>query len=1332
MTADNKLGSAQGMEDSNIRRSDHSFRSANVMTEFGTPNLEVVKRDAGLRVIPSGTQGNREALASIIQRPGVIGHAEAFNRPYFVNLSSAQHDRKLSIGSHDGVFLQPSGGQITTVNDPIRRGPLSDGGSVASSRRIERSSWYSNKNNDYDWTQLDNHDIKKFKVYSKGFYVVKTHVDTEIENEFRADVWRERQLRQNSQVQVISSKAFESIPEKLTLPKPTGTIEMDIREIQKNYNSASKPIQSQNLEPKVSSQAGIIFNHQQQPGISSVKPLNDNRRNIPPSTQGRILNSEDFRQLLHTNEKETVIMGPYGYKKIEFSDQPVGKTEYGDEVFGFDSQGYPVIQIEQPSKRPIFGFTAQNKKPVFGFSQYGIPQTYFDSLGRPVVGFDSKGYPVYDLKNNRIPITSLDKHLNAVLGYTKDKRPIYDVTSAGYLATSFDPTTGQLVYGYDWKWRPVFESDAKMIEEYAKSLPVVASDQFRTKIYGFDENRNPIYSFTKDRRPIFGFTYHHFPIFGINKDGFPILTFDSDMRPVYGFRENYSAVYDSRELTSGQKVCFPPGIEVNVVNLPKVFDVWGREVDKNQIKPIAPSKAPSTELGGNRKTSGTSADFAFFDQEGHQIAFSSLILDESGCPLPEFNILTNPKGQVISPGTPVYDKTGQKISKSGISSSIKPVLDYTGKQIGITYDGVTVLDQNNTPIATLTSTGKLRTLVPPSDLVGYRQVENTLISQEGKIIGQITQGNIIVDARGIPFAKVNRFGQIELDEDLSKQVEKVENAKSLAKDFVPKLTLPNTLGKDALFSESDRKVPSQQTKDQPQLSKSGGEFTGFTTDLRPTVNGQARFEMKKDGVLFDSLANKSLGKVESCPKNLNVPFGAHVESVLVDDQGQITGYILRDGHILNINGIPVGQLEPKVDGKELQYFLSEQGDSVTIYDPVKGILMDAHGNLIAKVSEIKKDGSVTLVDQSGKEIGVIDSQGRPTSKLLGAPINSEVYERVLRGEKLKEAEISAILKAEQEQKPIRTSETPEEVRKTVGGFYVDSLGRLLDQSNQPVGRILEGQLIGMDGQVIAVVQPDGTLKDLAGNTITETGSIVSRDGTTIGTFKLSSSAVIFPLAPSVPVIADVEGHKVIGCTATGDLVIGIDEQGQPIMGKVGFNKDGVRIVAIDIEGKPLAQSFVEDVVKMSTSAAGKNKKQVQQVVIEADEEQEDTDRAEERRKSMFTDPRASSKYAASQDKRESDGEEEEEGEEEEDDELLDQLGDEPIGAKDGGKLVKTDSFIFVPKAADAETQAAEEARQLQFLAEMDDMSNVKDHLEQQIIEQESKANSPEHKPGTIF
>jgi hypothetical protein len=1313
------------MDDSNIRRSDHSFRSDKILTEFGTPNLEAMKRDPGVRVISSPAPVLREPIPSSINRPGLFGHAETFARPQTTFVPLAQ-DRKLSIGSHDGVFLQPGQGRQPLANDLAYRGPLSDGGSVGSARRIERSSWYSNKNNDYDWTNLDSHDIKKFKVYSKGFYVVKTHVDNEVEQEFKADVWRETQMRQPPQVQVIATKAFDSIPSKLTLPQPTDTIEMDLAEIQRKYQSESKSQTPQKFESYAISQPIVTISQPKQMPTSAGKGSLEARRNWPQANQGRILNSEDFRQLLQPNtDRELGTTGPYAYHKIECSDQPIGKTEFGDEVYGFDVTGRPIIQIESSSRRPIFGFIAQTGSPVYGFSQYGMAQTHFDSHGRPVVGFDTNGYPVYDLKHNRIPAKTLDSHLFALLGYTIDKRSVYDVSSAGYLATTIDPATGQLVFGYDWKWRPVLEPDVRTIEDRLKTLPIVANDQFRNKIYGFDELKNPIYTFSKDRKPIYGFTSHHFPIMGVDRDGYLILTFDQDMKPVYGFRENFSPIYDSQELRRGQKLCFPPGIEFPARDHRAVFDVWGRQVDKVLVTPLG----PESQGGANRKNSGNSADFGFYDLDGQQVGFNSLVLDESGRLLPDTTVITNSKHQVIIPGTPVYDKQGQRISKSGLNCSSKPVLDYTGKQIGVTYDGIVVLDHRNSPIATLSSTGKLQTLLPPADLIGYHQFENNLVNSQGKSVGQITPGNLIVDSNGIPFGKFNRLGQIELDEDLSKKVQKATEAKNLAGDFVPKLTLPNGQGKDALFSESDRNVSPHQKTGQANQPQKGGQFTGFVADLRPVVDGQPRFQTTKSGELVDTVSNRSLGRVEACPKILNVPFAAHVIKVLVDNQCQITGYIMRDGHILNTNGIPIGQTEVNSEFGPLQYFISEQGDSVTIFDPVKGVLMDAHGTLIAHVKGKSSTGNQLLVDHLGVELGQIASNGRISGKIQGIRVPPTVYDRILRGEKLPPHEITSIIELAEKSQAIQTSQSHPAAGKKVGGFVVDPLGRLLNESGQPVGKLQDGQLIGTDGKILAVLQADGTLKDLAGNLITESGSVVGRDGAVLGSFKPGPATTVYPLPPSAPVIADVEGHKVIGCTAGGDLVIGIDEQGKPILGKVGFNKDGLRIVAIDIDGKPLSLAFVEDLVKLSTAAASKSKQVLQQVVLEADEDMEDTDRIDERRRSLIADPRASSKYAPSHGKKDSDGEEEESGEEEDEDELIDQIGDGPGRAKDGGKLVKTESFVFVPKAADAETQAAEDARQQQFLAEMNSLAHVKGFLEQQILEQESKSNSPDHKHG---
>ena len=59
---------------------------------------------------------------------------------------------------------------------------------------------------------IDQHEIKKFKVYSKGFYVVKTHDDDEVEQEFTLEQWRRQQASRRQEIKRIDNTFLEQIP----------------------------------------------------------------------------------------------------------------------------------------------------------------------------------------------------------------------------------------------------------------------------------------------------------------------------------------------------------------------------------------------------------------------------------------------------------------------------------------------------------------------------------------------------------------------------------------------------------------------------------------------------------------------------------------------------------------------------------------------------------------------------------------------------------------------------------------------------------------------------------------------------------------------------------------------------------------------------------------------------------------------------------------------------------------------------------------------------------------------------------------------------------------
>lgn len=1326
-TAENIRRSAHAMDDRSIRRSTHSNVSLNRTADNFTNFFAGQKFDEPPRVIPYTTPAPQQLQPSIPQYSGVIGHHEVFSRPYVPSQTGAS-ERNLSIGSHDRGYgqsnlaplLSPKGGLIA-------RGPLSDAGSVSSARMIDQPSLYGNNQ---DFTQAGLIDPSKGNFFGQAFISIRSRRDTESEHEFRPDTWREQQNLLQAQIQPVSLQAFHPLPPNLIPQTSTGSRE-PVRSTtfnpfrQADQALKTQPVVVQAINDGVQAADNTFSTLQQAQTVANKSPT-DARKTWPNQGPTRILNSDDFRSLLQTNQGKGDQKGPYAYQKAETSDQPIGKTEYGDKVYGFDEQGRPIIEIDPATKRPILGYAAHNKSPVYGFSRSGLAQTHFDSLGRPVVGFDTRGNPVYDLKSCRYPIKALDNRLNAILGYTRDKRPVYDVSSAGYIATSVDSATGQLSYGLDWKWRQVLEKDVRDIEEYVKTLPVVGTDPHRAKIYGFDQYRNPVLTFTKDHKPVYGYTVGHFPVMSIDQEGYFVLTFDPNQRPVYGFLENLRPIYNNKHLKSGQKVFYPPGVEFPAKDLRTLLDVWGREVDKTKINPR------TGDVGALRKASFASAEADVYDFDGQPTADKDLLLDYSGRPLPGHVVLTNSQGQIITPGTPVYNQRGELISKLGANSSPKNVVDSSGKSVGVTFDGVTVVNEKNMPIATLAESGKLKTLVSPVELVGLQQNGSAIMNKDGQLVAHISREGLLIDGKGIHIGKINSLGQIELDEDLAKEVEKASRTQSLIKHFVPQLTLPNGQGKDALFSESDRGrlVPGGSSQGGssflPRQPAGSSQLGNLVVDLKPNADGKPRFQVTARGDLVDTVTGSSLGRVADVPAGLKVSFASHISKALLDGSGQVGGYLLKDGSIVNLAGMTIGQIDTKPESQDLQYFLSESGESYRVYNEANGLLTDQTGSPIGRVRDQKQGRDLIFLNDQGAEVARLSPSGRLTGKVEGVRIPTNLLDRVLAGEKIPHDQVATLIQ--------KTKSSPENTAAQrhitrggpVAGYTVDPKGQLLDKSGTPVARIQDGQLIDMQGRSLGTFEADGSLRDLNGHLVSDSGAIIGADGKRVGQFRPVPTTVVFPIAPSLPVIADVEGHKVIGVTLTGELVIGIDDQSQPILGKMGYNKDGVKITAIDIDGRPLSQSYVEEVIKISTAAGRKNiRAGTQQVVIEADEDAEDTERLGFSRRSLRggetreSGLHVSYRTISSPSKRSVNN-----GEEEDDNQDEDGIGGESGYGTNFATFGKTASFIDVPHEDTTLVSEADALRQRIIFNEIEQLESMKQQLEQQIYEHESSSGSP--------
>lgn len=1520
-TANGGYRSAQGHEDVILRKSGHSFRSANPGPELNsapyvhrpqTIQANTIYQDGQTRYLVNG--GSQQHIVHHVSGQAKYANRHAIRMP-------ATSERKMSIGSHDGVLYggNVNSGQVLHPGNILAARPaLSDGGSRSSSvRRADRLSWYSNRQNDYDWVSIDQHEIKKFKVYSKGFYVVKIHEDDEVEQEFTLEDWRRQQASRPQEIKKIDNHVLDQIPKKLRLPLPTGTREMDYDELVRLQYSASKKapsVYSHTSETHVNH-----FNNEMRPQqVTFAESIP--RKTWPETPSGKILNSEDLRSILHNGGVELKNDNSYQYKKAEYSQVPVGKTVHGDEVYGFDSQGNPIISYEEASNIPIYGFTAHDRSPVYGFSKAGLPQTHFDSLKRPVIGFDASGRPVYDLKRDRFQVKAFDQSSNAILGFTRDQIPIYDVSSAGYIACAIDHASGQLCYGYDWRWKPVLEDDIRDIEENLKAMPVVALDEHRAKIYGFDEDRNPVYSFTKDMKPIFGYTESHYPVLGFDNNGSFVLTFDPDMRPVYGFDSESNPIYDLATIQSGSKVYFPPGVEYSQNERRNLFDVWGRQVDKHTVN-------QNTQNEGKNLTrrSSNASQYEFYDEKGEPFSHNQPLLDQTGQPLPSYSMLLNQKGQYISPQIQIFNEHGQDIRKSEADIQSRPVLDYRGQQIGVTMDGKTVLNDSSEPIATLSPTGKIRTLLPAGHIPGHQLQGDKIVNKDGNFIASVNSDMIVSDLRGIPFGRINNQGQLEVDEEMEKEIIKVNRASHSDEKFVPQLMLPNGTGRDALFSVTEREKTPLASNMTPKLFSVNslgmvfgfsGETLGVLTasnvhrnqgslavvkDVRgtvvasvnydgdiisptgqsigkldpkghelvlkqseikeappsankeretankfpdkttqnqpivPSVESSSNFKVGPNGQPLDSISDQSLGTMSELPAEIKQIFSSPAEKCLLDKSGKISAVFLKDGQIVNLDGSTIGTLSQGTSTRSIEtHYMSEDGNLIGVYHKDKGIMTAPSGQVIA-VKKRTEGSSMILADLAGKVIFEVTPQGNLVGQVNGIEIEPGLYERIKDGQSIPAAELKAIIEEgkltplerasreakvelssllllNQDGKPVGkvnnmhevvdergvlvgsiepdgqfydadgklnpsvagalmdpegkmvakytnnlgftlnggnnifaepAIDTPKITGKTMGGYILDKKDQLVNEEGFVVAKLYGSQILSLDNTHIATVNADGSVEDLSGNAVTESGSIVTPDGVKLGQFHLlPKKESIVPLSSKLPVIADVEGHKIIGINQNGDFIIGIDDEGMPILGKVGYTKDGARITAIDIEGKPLPPKMVDEVHKLSNinhAKAQGSTKAIQQVVIEEDEEMEDTDRVQKSKKlsshagsGKLLDVEGVLEVVEQKSLVHETDQDEASGEEEDDEEEADDVPEIGGSARHVvHKLVKTESFIHVPMAEDYEGSEIFLAKQRDLQNELEAMESARRKLEEAIRDQESISNSPQKEVNSM-
>ena len=240
--------------------------------------------------------------------------------------------------------------------------------------RQERSSWHNYQSNNGNWAQTDNINIRKTDV-NNGRLQVRTR-DDELEDEFSYEKWR-HQSQQPSNPQpnfeAARSQYIDASPQTTSMSKPLGSVQeatnrqpypqpqpqMSQSQIQTRLpmqqdQAPFTPDRSISRAPdSVSASQGNLTPVSRQPPTPSRQP--------PQASQpaaSRILNSDDLKSLVA------------GDNDSMHSDNMtvIGKTAYGQKIYGFDASGQPVVSFDKEVNKPVYGYTLDSKLPVYGFS----------------------------------------------------------------------------------------------------------------------------------------------------------------------------------------------------------------------------------------------------------------------------------------------------------------------------------------------------------------------------------------------------------------------------------------------------------------------------------------------------------------------------------------------------------------------------------------------------------------------------------------------------------------------------------------------------------------------------------------------------------------------------------------------------------------------------------------------------------------------------------------------------------------------------------------------------------------------------------------------------
>lgn len=394
-----------------------------------------------------------------------------------------------------------------------------------------------------------------------------------------------------------------------------------------------------------------------------------------------------------------------------------------------------------------------------------------------------------------------------------------------------------------------------------------------------------------------------------------------------------------------------------------------------------------------------------------------------------------------------------------------------------------------------------------------------VLDENGKPIGRVV-GDNIVDADGNIVGKIvdgkavgfdgKPIGQVVKNVDPDDPINRVAEVADVVRD-----ANGNIIGRVV-----DGKVVDAEGNVVGSIDASGRAVAADGTVLGKVENNIALDEYGNEVKLTDSSASLSKTRRQQVVRDASGKvIGRVVNGQVVDADGKVIGKLDANGNPVSLTGKKLGTVAESLIDRSGNIVASETQ-----------VVRDANGNIIGRVV----DGKV--VDENGKVIGMVGPDGVPVG-MDGKPLGT--LDTVMLGEDGSiKGEVAEVLK---------------------------------DKDGNIIGRVVNGKVIDADGNVVGVVDKDG--------------SVISASGEVLGTVeKVVTDADGRLLEPGVEVVRDANGN-VIGKLVNGEVV---DADGN-VVGKLVNGK------VVDANGVVVASGVSVD-AEDAVALAAEIVKQQQQTI----------------------------------------------------------------------------------------------------------------------------------------